>query len=345
MKISSGIFVVSYLFLIILILCSGCVAPNSSQGSLSSLSPIAQGTISPATGMTNAAPGSYSSGIACRQGLSSCNGGCSDLTVDIGNCGACGVACPSGQSCSSGKCTCQNGLSTCNALCKDLKSDTANCGACGITCTPGQACNNGQCTVSCINSLTYCSGYCRDLKSDTANCGACGITCPSGQTCQNGQCNSVCGSGLTQCTGYCTNLYLDPANCGSCGTTCASGTCSNGQCTAVQQSGSQIQGVQLLQVQQIQVSWTGTWQTTYGPMTLTQNGKAVTGSYKYGSTTGTLSGTTSGSAGKTLSGSWIESSSVQGKFEFIMTSDHKQFTGWYSSGSSTTHSTWDGTKQ
>src|SRR5262249_12152540 len=43
-------------------------------------------------------------GGACRQGLAECSLKCTDLAQDPINCGACGHACASGQSCVAGSC-------------------------------------------------------------------------------------------------------------------------------------------------------------------------------------------------------------------------------------------------
>ena len=45
-----------------------------------------------------------SSARVCADALSACAGACIDLQTDVGNCGACGHACSSGQSCEQGAC-------------------------------------------------------------------------------------------------------------------------------------------------------------------------------------------------------------------------------------------------
>ena len=47
---------------------------------------------------------SCNGGDGCGGGETCCASGCADLDEDAENCGACGVACPSGQECRSGSC-------------------------------------------------------------------------------------------------------------------------------------------------------------------------------------------------------------------------------------------------
>ena len=91
--------------------------------------------------------------------------------------------------------------------------------------------------------------------------------------------------------------------------------------------------------------WTGTWDTTYGSMTLTQNGSFVEGTYDTDS--GHISGYVSGNV---WSGRWDETPTRMGPndagpFQFTLAPDGQSFTGtWRYDGDdpSTTHS-WDGT--
>jgi len=68
-------------------------------------------------------------------------------------------------------------------------------------------------------------------------------------------------------------------------------------------------------------TWAGTWITTFGKMSLKQNGTSVSG--EYGNPVETLEGTISGNK---LSGTWKDSLST-GKFEFTMSADGSAFTG------------------
>jgi hypothetical protein len=80
------------------------------------------------------------------------------------------VSCPSGTSCSAGKCVCKTGLTSCNGTCVDLQTDLNNCGQCFNSCGSGLACSAGQCVC-------------------TANT-------PNGRLCMRpGQVNGVCWGG------------------------------------------------------------------------------------------------------------------------------------------------------
>lgn len=69
------------------------------------------------------------------------------------------------------------------------------------------------------------------------------------------------------------------------------------------------------------LGWGGNWVTTFGKMTLRQDGANVTG--EYGNPVETIVGTISGSK---LSGTWHDSFST-GKFEFTMAADGRSFIG------------------
>jgi hypothetical protein len=69
-------------------------------------------------------------GAICSSGRC-CGAKCLNTQTDEANCGACGIACATGQTCCSGKCV-------------SLLRDRANCGACGKRCRKG-SCVNGRC--------------------------------------------------------------------------------------------------------------------------------------------------------------------------------------------------------
>jgi hypothetical protein len=73
-----------------------------------------------------------------------------DLQTDAANCGACGKACATGESCCAGRCA-------------NPQNDVNNCGMCGRACLAGAR-------PGC------CMGSCADLLSDD-NCGTCGHAC------------------------------------------------------------------------------------------------------------------------------------------------------------------------
>jgi hypothetical protein len=95
----------------------------------------------------------------CPYGQTDCGGFCTDLSIDHGNCGACGLSCGLGSNCTVGVCTeaCpRGGMTVCNGVCVDLLTDIMNCGACGNACacefigifetdSPCQKCNFGVC--------------------------------------------------------------------------------------------------------------------------------------------------------------------------------------------------------
>ncbi|MEZ4392902.1 MAG: MXAN_6577-like cysteine-rich protein [Polyangiales bacterium] len=149
----------------------------------------------------------------CAGGTSLCSGSCVNLQDDTSNCGACGRACASTQSCTAGACTCGAGLTLCGGLCVDTSTSTANCGACGRACPSGQTCAAGACTSSCAGGATLCGGACVNTQTDGANCGACGRACPSGQTCTAGAC-AGCGPSVSLAS------QLQPIFNASCNTGC-----------------------------------------------------------------------------------------------------------------------------
>ena len=73
-----------------------------------------------------------------------------NLQSDANNCGACGKACATGESCCAGRCA-------------NPQNDVNNCGGCARVCASGAR-------PGC------CSGSCVDLLGDD-NCGSCGHAC------------------------------------------------------------------------------------------------------------------------------------------------------------------------
>ena len=131
----------------------------------------------------------------CLTDLASCSGSCVDLETDHGNCGACGVACASGESCKASACTplCADSLSACGtgeaATCVDTASDVRNCGACGAACADGERCTLGVCHLGCAAAgWGTCGARCYQLSSDASHCGDCATACPSDQVCSSGSC-------------------------------------------------------------------------------------------------------------------------------------------------------------
>ena len=86
----------------------------------------------------------------------------------------------------------------------------------------------------------------------------------------------------------------------------------------------------------------GAWQTSYGRMTLTQNGDRVSGNYDYKN--GSLQGQVKGNV---LHGRWDERTFIitsGGEMEFTLSADGRSFTGRWRTGSSGGWTTWTGTK-
>ena len=98
---------------------------------------------------------------SCNAGFADCDGspanGCEvNVTSDVANCGACGIACgprPNAFSaCASGACliACNAGFGDCdgnptNGCEVSLATDRNNCGACGRACSALQTCISGAC--------------------------------------------------------------------------------------------------------------------------------------------------------------------------------------------------------
>ena len=116
----------------------------------------------------------------CGSGGACCNGTCIDTTVDLSNCGGCGMACTTAVSnatatCAGGVCgfACTGSLTACGETCIDTGTNLANCGGCGVTCTPPAnataTCTAGQCGFVCK------AGYKR-----TEDGLGCTLECPCG---------------------------------------------------------------------------------------------------------------------------------------------------------------------
>ncbi len=149
-------------------------------------------------GDSSTAVGSGGSGNAggCAEGQTLCGSVCVDLTQNVSNCGSCGSACLTGQSCQSGICTCMPGLVECSGMCVDLLSHASHCGACDTPCSAGQVCSNGTCATTCATGLVQCDASCVDINANLSHCGACGNQCAAGSSCVGGVCTPT-GAGGT----------------------------------------------------------------------------------------------------------------------------------------------------
>ncbi|MBL8600887.1 MAG: hypothetical protein JNK72_03090 [Myxococcales bacterium] len=190
-------------------------------------------TGTPPTDTGNTDDAGQDGGSECLTGQVTCSGMCVDPQTNSANCGACGNACGTGQSCEMGRCVCPMGQSACGQSCVDVQTNSANCGTCGNACGMNQMCSAGMCVASCSSPRTLCgsgmSAMCVDTQSDANNCGSCGTVCPTGQVCTNGVCG--CSMGRLSCSGTCVDGQTDNMNCGACGTVCPTGqTCAAGRC-------------------------------------------------------------------------------------------------------------------
>lgn len=215
-------------------------------------------------------PGSNTSKFTCNEGacalqcdsalgFKDCDGivdnGCESGKMDPEHCGACGVACAAGESCTfqdethtAVGCGCPAGKVDCGG-CKDLSANDQNCGTCNNACDVTAApeyenmyygCLANECgKLKCASGFANCDGTFENgcetsLYTDDA-CGACGNKCAAGQTCavdERGVPSCVCGPGLTFCRtgemfglpqGYCADLRSSEDDCGACGVSCEVG--------------------------------------------------------------------------------------------------------------------------
>ncbi|MEZ4394964.1 MAG: hypothetical protein R3A48_28135 [Polyangiales bacterium] len=146
--------------------------------------------------------GDYSVALSfgdCATGQNLCSTACRDLQSDASNCGACGNACPTGQTCNAGVCrvACLMGETLCGSTCVNTASSVTNCGACGTACAAANgtpSCVASACGVaSCNAGYGNCDGNAANgCETNTAtsvtHCGACGNACATGTNCVAGAC-------------------------------------------------------------------------------------------------------------------------------------------------------------
>lgn len=91
-------------------------------------------------------------------------------------------------------------------------------------------------------------------------------------------------------------------------------------------------------------TWAGKWDTTWGPLELTQDGTRVTGSYAYKGVRGTLTGSMDQNYLR-LDWSESEGGAGSGKGLFVMGADGRSFSGsWGSGASDSSGGSWNGTR-
>lgn len=147
---------------------------------------------------TDPAAPSDDDGGSCAAPTQSCNGACVNVATDLRNCGACGAACRSDETCQAGHCTrtCAAPQVDCGGVCADPASNSLHCGGCNRPCGAGQICQNSVCVLGgCPTGQVQCSGACVDTLTNPVNCGSCGNACQAGQNCLSGVCTTPGGTG------------------------------------------------------------------------------------------------------------------------------------------------------
>jgi len=209
---------------------TGTTATAGNSSGTTSGSTTAGSTSGNTTG-SSATTGSTGTTSGCQGTICGC--GCVDLNTDDQNCGACGNACATGETCSEGVCTspCRGDTLLCGGRCVDVLTDSNDCGECGNVCASNEACSGGYCG-NCPG--TMCGAWCVDLGTDRNDCGSCGHACAANETCSDSACAPCAGS---VCGNDCVDLNSDDMNCGACGhicgitEACVDGACNN-QCPA-----------------------------------------------------------------------------------------------------------------
>ena len=165
---------------------------------------------------------------ACARNADRCEDYCTDIDVDVYNCGRCGNECPIDIACQARRCgecesdwwfgePCNGACVVCDGMadvaeaegfdrvCALTTMDRWNCGRCGNECVEPTECQNGQCdclfewwnNAECNGACVVCGGMedvvgfdrvCTLTATDNYNCGQCGNPCPESQECQNSQC-------------------------------------------------------------------------------------------------------------------------------------------------------------
>jgi hypothetical protein len=187
----------------------------------------------------------------CPMGQTRCGETCADLQGDATHCGACGNACPAGQSCTAGRCGCPMGQELCAGACVELRTSTMNCGACGNACPMGQMCVAGACRVDCPLPRTICGAgaamECVDAANDARqlrrlrhrvhDAPNAEPGCVARGSCGVARCNAPSATATAwRPTAARSTPSPAPAHCGGCGVACparahASNACAMGACT------------------------------------------------------------------------------------------------------------------
>jgi hypothetical protein len=216
------------------------------------------------TPLCAAVAGGFACAAACGNDTERCGTSCADTASDPLHCGACDMACPSGDNakpvCSGGSCSME-----CNAGWEDCDGDRANgceahlassarhCGGCERACDVRPytvaECAAGACTYHCAVGWEDCNGRPEDgceihVAEDASNCGTCGTRCAATSSvrdvsCVLGACQvAACSTYRADCDrSYATGCEVDTQvsrlHCGTCGAECPGGQrCCGGACYA-----------------------------------------------------------------------------------------------------------------
>ena len=134
--------------------------PNACQGAAGSCLPDAGRCVYPTR-----ADGSFCGTVATSQSSRYCSGTCIDISVNSANCGGCGLACATSQTCQPLE------RSACLTPEPGTTSGRCTCGMAGVACPGGQTCStastcrpsaNTQCAPGgSLGDGGVCGAYCR----------------------------------------------------------------------------------------------------------------------------------------------------------------------------------------
>ncbi len=162
---------------------------TSRRQALKAMAATVLGSVLGLAGIGTAFANCKPNGIGCNIGSQCCSGACckgtcTDLNNDVHNCGKCGHACGSGQTCQNGTCVAQ-----CSMGCKQLSNGTRAC-----TCSVAADCSCGSHFCgSEIEGGGFVGGICTVLGTNTGSCLS-SSQCPPGYYCNGGgTCLQACG--------------------------------------------------------------------------------------------------------------------------------------------------------
>ncbi len=106
--------------------------------------------------------------VICDAGYGNCNDKSDDgcevtLATDHKNCGKCGNACGTTDTCVGGECKCSGGGTKCpDGKCADLTSDVTHCGSCTTACGANMVCSGSACV--CKTGWVLCGDTCYETS-------------------------------------------------------------------------------------------------------------------------------------------------------------------------------------